>query len=150
MNSSGVVCPPSGFNSRRKTFPRASDHGRDFLHPKRRSRNKKVLPVASPSSSSSCCFLLAVCPLILIHRGPRPAGDPVWKFLLLNPIMSAEEVAKAFIQHFYQGFDANVESLASLFVSTVVVSVVACLSVCLPTSSTILLFARFFLFVACC
>ena len=46
--------------------------------------------------------------------------------------MSAEEVAKAFIQHFYQGFDANVESLASLFVSTVVVSVVACLSVCLP------------------
>jgi hypothetical protein len=31
--------------------------------------------------------------------------------------MSAEEVAKAFTQHFYQAFDTNIESLASLFVS---------------------------------
>lgn len=31
--------------------------------------------------------------------------------------MSAEEVAQAFVQHFYQTFDSNVESLAGLFVS---------------------------------
>jgi hypothetical protein len=30
--------------------------------------------------------------------------------------MSAEEVAKAFVQHYYQSFDSNVESLGSLFV----------------------------------
>mmetsp|Transcript_5855 Transcript_5855/g.15881 ORF Transcript_5855/g.15881 Transcript_5855/m.15881 type:complete len:122 (-) Transcript_5855:786-1151(-) len=29
--------------------------------------------------------------------------------------MSAEEVAKAFVQHFYQAFDTNVDSLAGLF-----------------------------------
>jgi hypothetical protein len=31
--------------------------------------------------------------------------------------MSADEVAKAFVQHFYQAFDSNVDSLASLYVS---------------------------------
>eukprot|EP00980_Cylindrotheca_fusiformis_P013279 scaffold3375_cov153-Cylindrotheca_fusiformis.AAC.4 len=31
--------------------------------------------------------------------------------------MSAEEVAKAFTQHYYQAVDTNVESLAGLFVS---------------------------------
>ena len=30
--------------------------------------------------------------------------------------MSAEEVAKAFVQHFYTTFDSNVEGLASLYV----------------------------------
>lgn len=30
--------------------------------------------------------------------------------------MSAEEVAKAFVQHYYQTFDSNVDSLGSLFV----------------------------------
>jgi hypothetical protein len=30
--------------------------------------------------------------------------------------MSAEEVAKAFVQHYYQTFDANVDGLAGLFV----------------------------------
>ncbi|KAL3758205.1 hypothetical protein ACHAWU_004843 [Discostella pseudostelligera] len=29
--------------------------------------------------------------------------------------MSAEEVAQAFVQHFYQTFDSNVDSLAGLF-----------------------------------
>mmetsp|Transcript_14791 Transcript_14791/g.20174 ORF Transcript_14791/g.20174 Transcript_14791/m.20174 type:complete len:122 (-) Transcript_14791:403-768(-) len=29
--------------------------------------------------------------------------------------MSAEEVAKAFVQHFYQTFDSNVEQLAGLY-----------------------------------
>ena len=32
--------------------------------------------------------------------------------------MSAEDIAKAFVQHFYQAFDSNVDSLAGLFVST--------------------------------
>jgi hypothetical protein len=36
--------------------------------------------------------------------------------------MSAEEVAKAFVQHFYQAFDTNVDSLAGLFVSQVSVA----------------------------
>ena len=31
--------------------------------------------------------------------------------------MSAEEVAKAFVNHYYQAFDSNVGSLASLYVS---------------------------------
>ena len=31
--------------------------------------------------------------------------------------MSAEEVAKAFVQHFYNSFDSNVEALAGLYVS---------------------------------
>jgi len=31
--------------------------------------------------------------------------------------MSAEEVAKAFVQHFYQTFDAGVDALSGLFVS---------------------------------
>ena len=31
--------------------------------------------------------------------------------------MSAEEVAKAFIQHFYQTIDSNVDALAGLYVS---------------------------------
>ena len=31
--------------------------------------------------------------------------------------MSAEEVAKAFVQHFYQTFDAGVDALGGLFVS---------------------------------
>ena len=31
--------------------------------------------------------------------------------------MSAEEVAKAFVQHFYNTFDSNVEGLAGLYVS---------------------------------
>ncbi len=31
--------------------------------------------------------------------------------------MSAEEVAKAFVQHFYKTFDSNVEVLAGLYVS---------------------------------
>ena len=31
--------------------------------------------------------------------------------------MSAEEVAKAFVQHYYQAFDSNADSLAGLFVS---------------------------------
>lgn len=31
--------------------------------------------------------------------------------------MSADEVAKAFVQHFYQTFDANPEGLAGLYVS---------------------------------
>jgi len=29
--------------------------------------------------------------------------------------MSAEDIAKAFVQHFYQAFDSNVDSLAGLF-----------------------------------
>jgi len=32
--------------------------------------------------------------------------------------MSAEEVAKAFVQHFYQTFDTNVDALGGLYVST--------------------------------
>ena len=31
--------------------------------------------------------------------------------------MSAEDVAKAFVQHFYNSFDTNVEGLAGLYVS---------------------------------
>jgi hypothetical protein len=31
--------------------------------------------------------------------------------------MSAEEVAKAFVQHYYQTFDGNVDQLAGLYVS---------------------------------
>jgi hypothetical protein len=31
--------------------------------------------------------------------------------------MSAEEVAKAFVQHYYQAFDTNVDGLAGLYVS---------------------------------
>lgn len=31
--------------------------------------------------------------------------------------MSAEEVAKAFVQHFYQAFDADASALGGLFVS---------------------------------
>ena len=31
--------------------------------------------------------------------------------------MSAEEVAKAFVQHFYQAFDAGADSLGGLYVS---------------------------------
>ena len=31
--------------------------------------------------------------------------------------MSAEEVAKAFVQHFYQAFDTDVNSVAGLYVS---------------------------------
>lgn len=33
--------------------------------------------------------------------------------------MSAEEVANAFVQHYYSTFDSNVDNLASLFVSFV-------------------------------
>jgi len=33
--------------------------------------------------------------------------------------MSAEEVAKAFVQHFYQTFDAGVDALSGLFVSNI-------------------------------
>ena len=33
--------------------------------------------------------------------------------------MSAEEVAKAFVQHFYQTFDAGVDALSGLFVSII-------------------------------
>ena len=33
--------------------------------------------------------------------------------------MSAEEVASSFVQHFYQSFDANVDSLSGLFVSQI-------------------------------
>ena len=33
--------------------------------------------------------------------------------------MSAEEVAKAFVQHFYQTFDAGVDALGGLFVSLI-------------------------------
>jgi hypothetical protein len=32
-------------------------------------------------------------------------------------IMSAEQVANAFVQHYYQTFDSNVQNLAGLFVS---------------------------------
>ena len=32
--------------------------------------------------------------------------------------MSAEEVAKAFVQHFYAVFDSNPEQLSSLYVSS--------------------------------
>lgn len=32
--------------------------------------------------------------------------------------MSAEEVAKAFVQHFYQAFDGGADQLAGLFVSS--------------------------------
>lgn len=38
--------------------------------------------------------------------------------------MSAEEVAKAFLQYFYTTFDSNVEGLASLYVSVFVIVVV--------------------------
>jgi hypothetical protein len=31
--------------------------------------------------------------------------------------MSADEVAKAFVQHFYTTFDSNLDSLAGLYVS---------------------------------
>lgn len=31
--------------------------------------------------------------------------------------MSGEEVAKAFVQHYYQTFDGNVDQLAGLYVS---------------------------------
>lgn len=34
-----------------------------------------------------------------------------------SSIMSAEEVAKAFVQHFYQAFDTDVNSVAGLYVS---------------------------------
>ena len=34
--------------------------------------------------------------------------------------MSAEEVAKAFVQHFYQTFDAGVDALGGLFVSLLI------------------------------
>lgn len=37
--------------------------------------------------------------------------------LTLTSTMSAEEVAQAFVQHFYTSFDSNVDSLAGLFVS---------------------------------
>lgn len=33
--------------------------------------------------------------------------------------MSAEEVASSFVQHYYQTFDANVDSLSGLFVSRI-------------------------------
>jgi len=33
--------------------------------------------------------------------------------------MSAEEVAKAFVQHFYNTFDADAQQLGGLFVSAV-------------------------------
>ena len=37
--------------------------------------------------------------------------------------MNAEEVAKAFAEHYYNMFDSNVESLAPLFVSCSTVKV---------------------------
>ncbi len=39
--------------------------------------------------------------------------------------MSAEEVAQAFVQHFYQAFDSNVDSLAGLFVSLLLLVLMA-------------------------
>ena len=38
--------------------------------------------------------------------------------------MSAEEVAKAFVQHFYTSFDSNVENLKDLYVSKSYVNLV--------------------------
>ena len=37
----------------------------------------------------------------------------------LSNTMSAEEVAKAFVAHFYQAFDTGVDGLAGLYVSFV-------------------------------
>lgn len=52
------------------------------------------------------------------HKRPSP---PLSTLLPLTPLkqptMSAEEVAKAFIQHFYQTIDSNVDALAGLYVS---------------------------------
>ncbi|GKY94461.1 hypothetical protein MPSEU_000412000 [Mayamaea pseudoterrestris] len=53
----------------------------------------------------------------------RPSRPPVASYflffplLLLKPftIMSAEQVANAFVQHYYQTFDSNVQQLAQLF-----------------------------------
>lgn len=41
---------------------------------------------------------------------PLPPSNP--------PIMSAEEVASAFVQHFYNTFDSNAEQLSGLYVRT--------------------------------
>jgi len=35
--------------------------------------------------------------------------------------MSAEEVAKAFVAHFYTTFDSNVEGLTTLYVSDIII-----------------------------
>jgi hypothetical protein len=48
-------------------------------------------------------IILLIHPSITFHYPP--------------PKMSAEEVAKAFVQHFYQTFDTNVDGLAGLYVS---------------------------------
>lgn len=48
------------------------------------------------------------------HSNQIPQYD--YSVLLLLPIMSVEEVAKAFVQHYYQCLDSNVDQLAGLFV----------------------------------
>jgi len=38
--------------------------------------------------------------------------------------MSAEEVATAFVKHFYEAFDSNVDGLTSLYVSHTVIRLI--------------------------
>ncbi len=65
-------------------------------------------------------FLLLHLHLFILLVGFHP---PPFHFIFYHYIfkkqstMSAEEVAKAFLQYFYSTFDSNVEGLASLYVS---------------------------------
>jgi hypothetical protein len=55
---------------------------------------------------------------LLDHKPPTPPAIALApRHSIKLPTMSAEEVAKAFIQHFYQTIDSNVDALAGLYVS---------------------------------
>jgi hypothetical protein len=66
------------------------------------SRSKKIVGTAQSSSS-------------LINKPHQVLSTS--RSITHSITMSADEVAKAFVQHFYQAFDSNVDSLASLYVS---------------------------------
>lgn len=49
------------------------------------------------------------------HKAPHNTKQQLVSILYY--LMSAEEVAKAFVQHFYTTFDSNVQGLGGLYVS---------------------------------
>lgn len=73
-----------------------------------------------------CHFFNPFCSFFNRRIYHTRSARPIFHNLLIPPtqrpnnIMSAEEVAQAFVQHFYQAFDSNVDSLAGLFVSLLV------------------------------
>lgn len=78
-----------------------------------------------------CHFFNPFCSFFNRRIYHTRSARPIFHNLLIPPtqrpnnIMSAEEVAQAFVQHFYQAFDSNVDSLAGLFVSLLLLVLMA-------------------------